>query len=401
MPGPTSKERIRDAALPIAGRGQVGHAHRPSQVQEHPGPLAVSQQDPFGQGGDRAALSAPGEVASGEGVDHVGVGQLGEPGGVAEAQVAARNRCPAAPQARIVDAHGQRLGAAAPGSAVSRCLTTRASASARPGTEAGVRPATSESAGCSPRRGQLAKQLGRLVRDGRRRHVGDLGRIRVRCPLAATRRGGARSQSEETRTPIVVHRRGVAGRALPGRIVEVSPWSSSGASRDHPHFGDSGRVTPAMNSSKIRRSRAEAESLSGWNWVPKANQSSIVALDGLDDAVGASGRDGEARGHFVDRHVVHAVDADLAFAVDALHQRAGLDLQGVAMGRIHAGPGGAAPRGMSSGMCRNRLPPCETFSNCMPTPMPNTGMRRSATRRISMRSNFSRRGRAIGPTGGA
>ena len=114
---------------------------------------------------------------------------------------------------------------------------------------------------------------------------------------------------------------------------------------------------PAMNSSKIRRSRAEADRPSGWNWVPRANQF-VGALDGLDDAVGAAGGDGEAGRHLVDRHVVHAVDADFALAVDPLHQRAHLDLQGVAMVGVHR-VAVRQRRGRSSGMCRNRLPPCD------------------------------------------
>ena len=50
-------------------------------------------------------------------------------------------------------------------------------------------------------------------------------------------------------------------------------------------------------------------------------------------------------------------------------------------------------------MCSSRLPPIVTFSSCMPAPMPNTGMRRSAMIRISRRSNISRRaasGRIVG-----
>src|SRR5439155_23740562 len=48
-----------------------------------------------------------------------------------------------------------------------------------------------------------------------------------------------------------------------------------------------------------------------------------------DHAVGAAGRDDEAFGHFVDGHVVHAVDADFAVAVHALHNGAGHHFQRV------------------------------------------------------------------------
>ena len=59
------------------------------------------------------------------------------------------------------------------------------------------------------------------------------------------------------------------------------------------------------------------------------------ALDGLNYAVGTASGDGEARCNVVDGHVVHAVDADFALAVHALHDRAHFNLQGVAMVGIH------------------------------------------------------------------
>ena len=55
------------------------------------------------------------------------------------------------------------------------------------------------------------------------------------------------------------------------------------------------------------------------------------ALDGLNDSVRAAGGDHEAGGHFVDGHVVHAIDANLALAEDAFHDRAHFHDQGVAM----------------------------------------------------------------------
>ena len=94
------------------------------------------------------------------------------------------------------------------------------------------------------------------------------------------------------------------------------------------------------------------------------------ALDGLDDAVGASGGDGKARRHVVDRHVVHAVDADFPLAVDPLHERAHLDLQGVAVVGVHrvemrdrprqvfgnVQEEGAALRDVQEAACRSRRP---------------------------------------------
>ena len=93
-------------------------------------------------------------------------------------------------------------------------------------------------------------------------------------------------------------------------------------------------VMPLTNSSKIRRSRAEAESLWGWNCVPRANQSSMVLSMASTTPSGQRAVTAKPGGHFVDGHVVHAVDADLALAVDPFHQRARLHHQGVPMGRI-------------------------------------------------------------------
>ena len=61
------------------------------------------------------------------------------------------------------------------------------------------------------------------------------------------------------------------------------------------------------------------------------------------------------------RHVVHAVDAEFAVAIDALHQRAGREHERVAMGRIDAGRGAGSAAGRSSGMWNSRLPPIITF----------------------------------------
>ena len=45
-----------------------------------------------------------------------------------------------------------------------------------------------------------------------------------------------------------------------------------------------------------------------------------AALDRLNDAVGALGRHFKAGGHLVERHVMHAVNAQLAVAIHPLHQ---------------------------------------------------------------------------------
>ena len=57
-------------------------------------------------------------------------------------------------------------------------------------------------------------------------------------------------------------------------------------------------------------------------------------LDRLDDAVGRPSGDTEARRHVVDRHVVHAVDANLAVSIHPLHHAAAFDEQRVAVGQI-------------------------------------------------------------------
>jgi len=82
-------------------------------------------------------------------------------------------------------------------------------------------------------------------------------------------------------------------------------------------------------------SRAEAESHSGWNCVPKANHSSIVLSMASTTPSGATGCGDEPGGQVVDRHVVHAVDADFAVAVNAFHERTGLHFEGMTMGPIH------------------------------------------------------------------
>ena len=89
-----------------------------------------------------------------------------------------------------------------------------------------------------------------------------------------------------------------------------------------------------MNSSKIRRSRAEAVWRFRMELRADGEPIGHAAFDRFDDAVRAAGGHFEAGGDVVDRHVVHAVDAELAVAVDALHQRAGRELQRVAMGRV-------------------------------------------------------------------
>ena len=59
-----------------------------------------------------------------------------------------------------------------------------------------------------------------------------------------------------------------------------------------------------------------------------------LTLDRLDHAVRRAGGDLEARGEIVDRHVVHAVDADLTVPVDAFHDASRLDEEGVTMGVV-------------------------------------------------------------------
>ena len=75
-------------------------------------------------------------------------------------------------------------------------------------------------------------------------------------------------------------------------------------------------------------------SASGWNCVPIANQSAMRLSIASTMPSGQRAVTSKPRRHFVDRHVVHAVDAQLAVAVHALHERAGRELQRVAMGRI-------------------------------------------------------------------
>ena len=58
------------------------------------------------------------------------------------------------------------------------------------------------------------------------------------------------------------------------------------------------------------------------------------ALDRLDHAVRGAGGHLEAHRHVVDRHVVHAVHADLAVAVDPLHRGTRLDEQGMPVGQV-------------------------------------------------------------------
>ena len=57
----------------------------------------------------------------------------------------------------------------------------------------------------------------------------------------------------------------------------------------------------------------------------------LVAIDRFDDTVGAACGHGKTLGHFVHRHMMHAVDPDLAVAVDAFHQRIRLDGQPMSM----------------------------------------------------------------------
>ena len=59
-----------------------------------------------------------------------------------------------------------------------------------------------------------------------------------------------------------------------------------------------------------------------------------AALDRLDHAVRGPGGHLEALGDIVDAHVVHAVDANLAVAIDAFHHGAGLHDEGVPVGLI-------------------------------------------------------------------
>ena len=58
-------------------------------------------------------------------------------------------------------------------------------------------------------------------------------------------------------------------------------------------------------------------------------------LDRLDHAVRGPGGHLEALGDIVDAHVVHAVDADLAVAIDAFHHRARLHDESVPVGLIN------------------------------------------------------------------
>ena len=54
-----------------------------------------------------------------------------------------------------------------------------------------------------------------------------------------------------------------------------------------------------------------------------------------DDAIRAACGDFEAVRDVIQRHVVHAVDTQLAIAIDPLHQRAGREYQRMAVCRVH------------------------------------------------------------------
>ena len=56
-----------------------------------------------------------------------------------------------------------------------------------------------------------------------------------------------------------------------------------------------------------------------------------VRFNCLDNSVRATSRHIEARRQFINRHMVDTVHTDLAVAVHAIHNRAGFDVQAVAM----------------------------------------------------------------------
>src|SRR5687768_16361856 len=58
------------------------------------------------------------------------------------------------------------------------------------------------------------------------------------------------------------------------------------------------------------------------------------ALNRFHDAIEAMGSHPEAASQLIDRHMMHAVDADFSVAVNTLHQRVGYNRQGMAMSRI-------------------------------------------------------------------
>ena len=67
-----------------------------------------------------------------------------------------------------------------------------------------------------------------------------------------------------------------------------------------------------------------------------SNREPILAtrFDRFDDPIRAARRHPESRCDFIDRHVMHAVDANFSVAVDPSHDRAGHDLEPVTMRRI-------------------------------------------------------------------
>ena len=77
---------------PVGGIGrQVSQPRGAAEVQQHAAAIALPQQEPLGQGAERATASALGKVAGREGIEDVQAGQLGHPGRIAPAEVAARS----------------------------------------------------------------------------------------------------------------------------------------------------------------------------------------------------------------------------------------------------------------------------------------------------------------------
>ena len=91
---------------------------------------------------------------------------------------------------------------------------------------------------------------------------------------------------------------------------------------------------PMTHSSKMRTSSAEALLDSGWNCVPSTHQSSRLLSMASITPSGRAGADHQAWGHFINRHVMHAVHTNFAVAKDPFHQRARHHFQTVAVRRI-------------------------------------------------------------------
>ena len=115
MPGPTSKA-ADCRRRPVRGIGrQVSQPRGAAEVQQHAAAIALPQQEPLGQGVERATASALGKVAGREGVQNVQAGQLGHPGGIAPAEVSGAVALGVGPESGVMHSGGQDAVGGQPG----------------------------------------------------------------------------------------------------------------------------------------------------------------------------------------------------------------------------------------------------------------------------------------------